>query len=262
MIDKIKLLSKIKKIELKSEKLVKNHTFGKYSSLFRGRGVELDSIREYSQGDDVRDIDWKSSARSDRVFVKQYREDKNIDFIFLIDLSTSMKREEIIESIAIIFASVALTALSNEDKVGAIFFTDKVSKIFPIKKSKAHIMNILDQILSFSEGGNTDINGSLEYVIKNIKKRSVIFVISDFLDDKYEDNMKRIEKRHRVFKMRISDRRSNILSKGFMFDIEDSENYTTIRSSSIDNIARDINIPTIYSNENIVKQLTKIMRCS
>lgn len=262
MIDKIKLLSKIKRIELKSEKLVKNHTFGKYSSLFRGRGVELDSIREYSQGDDVRDIDWKSSARSDRVFVKQYREDKNIDFIFLIDLSKSMRSEDIIESISIIFASVALTALSNEDRVGAIFFTDKISKVFPIKKSKAHIMNILDQILSFDDWGNTDINNSLEYIVQNVKRRSVIFVISDFLDDKYEDNMKRIERRHRIFKIRIANRKDDILSKGFMFDIEDSENSVVIRSSSLNNLNENSNIPTIYSDDNVAKQLTKIMRCS
>ena len=183
------LLQKVRKIEIKTHGLSRNIFAGEYHSQFKGRGMAFSEVREYQPGDDVRAIDWNVTARMNRPYVKIYEEERELTVMLLIDVSGSrnfgtvsqMKRDTMAE----VAATLAFSTIENNDKVGVIFFSDKVEKFIPPKKGKSHVLHIIRELLSFEpEHTGTDINAALEYLTNVQKRRCAAFLISDFMDRK------------------------------------------------------------------------------
>lgn len=222
------LLKKVRQIEIKTRGLV-NHVFsGEYHSVFKGRGMEFSEVREYQYGDDIRAIDWNVSARFNHPFIKIFEEERELTVMLLVDLSRSeqfgsvhsMKNEIVTE----ICAVLAFSAIRNNDKVGVIMFTDKIEKFIPPKKGKAHILRIVRELLSFEpESNGTNLKAALEYLNHVMKKRSISFVISDFIDEGYEQAMRIVSKRHDVIAITMSDPRERELPKIGIVKMKDAE---------------------------------------
>lgn len=222
------LLKKVRQVEIKTRGLV-NHVFsGEYHSVFKGRGMEFSEVREYQYGDDIRSIDWNVSARLNHPFIKIFEEERELTVILLVDLSRSenfgtvhaMKNEIATE----ICAVLAFSAIRNNDKVGLILTTDKIEKFIPPKKGKAHILRIVRELLSFEpEGRGTDIKGALEYLHSVIKKRSIAFLISDFIDEGYDSALRIVSKKHDVIAITMRDPRERELPKIGLVKMKDAE---------------------------------------
>jgi uncharacterized protein (DUF58 family) len=222
------LLKKVRQIEIKTRGLV-NHVFsGEYHSVFKGRGMEFSEVREYQYGDDIRAIDWNVSARFNHPFIKIFEEERELTVMLLVDLSRSeqfgsvhsMKNEIVTE----ICAVLAFSAIRNNDKVGLIMFTDKIEKFIPPKKGKAHILRIVRELLSFEpESSGTNMKAALEYLNHVMKKRSISFVISDFIDEGYDQAMRIVSKRHDVIAITMSDPRERELPKIGLVKMKDAE---------------------------------------
>ena len=204
------LLKKVRKIEIKTKGL-SNHIFaGEYQTAFKGKGMAFSEVREYQPGDDIRSIDWNVTARYNAPFVKVFEEEREMTVMLLIDVSASgnfgtqeqFKRELATELSAIL----AFSAIKNNDKVGVIFFTDKVEQFIPPKKGKSHILRIIREVLAFQPTGKgTNIAGALEYFNSVIKKRSIVFTLSDFQDEAYDKNLKIASSKHDLTAIRIID---------------------------------------------------------
>jgi uncharacterized protein (DUF58 family) len=201
---------------------------GEYHSVFKGRGMEFSEVREYQVGDDIRSIDWNVSARFGHPFVKIFEEERELTVMLLVDLSRSgdfgsgrkLKNEVAIE----ICAVLAFSAIKNNDKVGLILFTDRIEKFVPPKKGRAHILRIIRELVSFEPSGTgTNIPAGLEYFHHVNKKRSIAFIISDFLDDGYEKILRIISRKHDVIAVEISDPREGTLPEAGIVKLRDAE---------------------------------------
>ena len=186
------LLQKVRKIEIKTRGLSRNIFAGEYHSQFKGRGMAFSEVREYQPGDDVRAIDWNVTARMNRPYVKIYEEERELTVMLLVDVSGSrnfgtisqMKRDTMAE----VAATLAFSTIENNDKVGVIFFSDKVEKFIPPKKGKSHVLHIIRELLSFEpEDNGTDINAALQYLTNAQKRRCTAFIISDLMDVRFSD---------------------------------------------------------------------------
>jgi uncharacterized protein (DUF58 family) len=206
------LLKKVRQIEIKTRGLVNQVFSGEYHSVFKGRGMEFSEVREYKYGDDIRNIDWNVTARFGHPYIKIFEEERELTVILLVDLSGSQffgtsnaTKQQIAAEIS---AILAFSALKNNDKVGLILFSDKVEKFIPPRKSKSHTLRIIRELLSFSPTGKgTDIKTALEYLNHAIKKKSIVFLISDFLDSGYEKILRIIGKRHDLVGIVLNDER-------------------------------------------------------
>ena len=187
------LLQKVRKIEIKTHGLSRNIFAGEYHSQFKGRGMAFSEVREYQPGDDVRSIDWNVTARMNRPYIKVYEEERELTVMLLVDVSGSrnfgtisqMKRDTMAE----VAATLAFSTIENNDKVGVIFFSDKVEKFIPPKKGKSHVLHIIRELLSFEpENNRTDINVALQYLTNAQKRRCTAFLISDFIGQWTMDN--------------------------------------------------------------------------
>jgi len=187
------LLQKVRKIEIKTHGLSKNIFAGEYHSQFKGRGMAFSEVREYQPGDDVRSIDWNVTARMNRPYIKVYEEERELTVMLLVDVSGSrnfgtvsqMKRDTMAE----VAATLAFSTIENNDKVGVIFFSDRVEKFIPPKKGKSHVLHIIRELLSFEpEHHGTDINAALQFLINAQKRRCTAFLISDFIGQWTMDN--------------------------------------------------------------------------
>ena len=175
------LIRKIRRIEIKSNKLVEEIFSGEYRSGFRGKGIEFEDIREYYPGDDIRNIDWNVTARHNKAYVKQFSEERELNIFLLIDMSRSNSFGNKKELIAEVGATLAFSANRNNDKVGVIFFTEKVEKFIPSKNGRKHVLSIIENILNFEPvHSGTNLAQALQY-FNRIEKTSVVFLISDFL---------------------------------------------------------------------------------
>jgi len=222
------LLKKVRKIEIKTKGL-SNHIFaGEYHTAFKGKGMAFSEVREYQPGDDIRSIDWNVTARYNSPFVKVFEEEREMTVMLIIDVSASgnfgtqeqFKRELATELAAIL----AFSAIKNNDKVGVIFFTDKVEQFIPPKKGKSHILRIIREVLAFEPTGKgTDISGALEYFSAVIKKRSICFILSDFMSNKFERPLKIASKKHDLVALRIHDTREDSLPNVGLIPIQDAE---------------------------------------
>lgn len=238
------ILKQIRQIEIRTNKMVNDMFAGGYHSVFKGRGMEFDEVREYHQGDDIRDIDWNVTARSGKLFVKQFIEERQLTVILLIDASGSGRfgthnklKSEITAEIG---AILAFSAIKNNDKVGAIIFTDQIEKFIPPQKGKQHILRIIRDILYFKpEHRKTNIEKALQYLNEVCKKRSIVFLISDFIDKGFEQLLHISSKKHDLVAITIIDpREQNLPGVGFM-ELEDAETGEVMLVNTRDKKFRD-----------------------
>lgn len=213
VMDANELLKKIRKIEIKTRGLSQNIFAGEYHSAFKGRGVIFSEVREYEPGDDVRDIDWNVTSRHNKPYVKVYEEERELTVMLLIDVSGSREFGAVgdfkMEKMAEIAATLAFSSIQNNDKVGVIFFSDKIEKFIPPKKGKKHILLIIREIINFTpESRGTNIDIALQFLTNAIKKRSTAFLMSDFIDDHdYFKSMSIANRKHDLAAIQVYDRR-------------------------------------------------------
>ncbi|MCB0546531.1 MAG: DUF58 domain-containing protein [Phaeodactylibacter sp.] len=222
------LLKKVRKIEIKTKGLSKHLFSGEYHSAFKGRGMSFSEVRDYQYGDDVRNIDWNVTARTGDPHVKIFEEERELTVMLLIDMSRSsffgtvnqLKNEVITE----ICAVLAFSAINNNDKVGVAFFSDKVEKYIPAKKGRQHILRIIRELIDFEpQGHGTDIGVMLEYFNNIVKKRSICFLLSDFLAKGYESPLRIAARRHDVIGVNIIDPREEELPDVGLIRARDAE---------------------------------------
>lgn len=240
------ILKKVRKIEIKTRGLSNNIFAGEYHSAFKGRGMTFSEVREYQYGDDIRNIDWNVTARQNSPFIKIYEEERELTMMLLIDVSASgdfgtlskFKREQITE----IAAVLAFSAMQNNDKIGVIFFSDRIEKFIPPKKGKKHILRIIRELIDFKpESNNTDISQALRYLTNSIKKRCTSFLISDFMDSNdFSHALSIANKKHDLVALRVYDKREEELpSVGLMF-VTDAESGRKMWIDSSDKKTRDV----------------------
>ena len=227
------ILKQVRRIEIKTRGLSNDIFAGKYHRAFKGRGMAFSEVREYRVGDDVRDIDWNVTARSRQPHIKIYEEERELTMMLLIDVSGSrmfgttekLKKNTITE----IAAVLAFSAAQNNDKVGCIFFSDRVEKFIPPKKGRAHVLMIIKELISFMpENNGTDISEGLRYLTNILKKRSTAFVLSDFMDTadghaRFEDALKIASGKHDMVGIRVYDRREQQLPDVGILELKDAE---------------------------------------
>jgi uncharacterized protein (DUF58 family) len=226
------LAKKIRAIQIHTRKAVNDILSGEYHSVFKGRGMEFDEVREYQPGDDIRAIDWNVTARSGHPYVKQYVEERELTVFFLVDLSASgmfgsvhhLKNEVAAELCSLL----AFSAIKNNDKVGLVVFTDKVELFIPPQKGSTHVLRLIREILHFSpEHTGTDINAALDYFGRIMHKRAVLFVISDFFAPDYKKSMAILARRHDLIAVSITDPREEVLPNVGLIELKDAESGKT-----------------------------------
>ncbi|MEW6193901.1 MAG: DUF58 domain-containing protein [Bacteroidota bacterium] len=238
------LLKQVKQIEIRTRGIVNDVFSGEYHSVFKGRGMEFSEVREYHVGDDVRSIDWNVSARFGHPFVKIFEEERELTVMLLVDMSGSLVFGSIDKTkqqiAAELSAILAFSALKNNDKVGLIMFSDQIEKFIPPKKGKSHALRIVRDVLSFEPQGNkTNLRSALEYFNHTIKKKAIVFLISDFFDIGYEKILRIVGKKHDLIGIVISDPREKQILKSGLIKFRDAE---TGEIRYIDTDSRDFQV--------------------
>ncbi|MBN2486577.1 MAG: DUF58 domain-containing protein [Bacteroidales bacterium] len=222
------LIKKVRRIEIKTRGLSQHIFAGEYHSAFKGRGMAFSEVREYQYGDDIRNIDWNVTARFNHPFVKVFEEERELTVMLLIDVSGSHDfgsinqfKKNLITEVA---AVLAFSAIQNNDKIGAVLFSSKVEKFIPPKKGKQHILRIIRELIDFvPEHKGTNLSEGIRYFTNMQKKRSTAFLISDFIDNGFEDALKVASKKHDLIALRVSDRREQELPPVGMIYMKDAE---------------------------------------
>ena len=223
------LLKKVRHIEIKTRGLSRNIFAGQYHSAFKGRGMAFSEVREYQYGDDVRDIDWNVTARYNKPYVKVFEEERELTVMLLVDVSASRNfgavGEAKREMMAEVAATVAFSAIQNNDKIGMIFFSDRIEKFIPPKKGRKHILYIIRELLDFKpDSVGTNIGLALEYMTNAIKKRCTTFLISDFIDSNdYKNALSIANRRHDLVAIQVYDRRESQLPNVGLIKLQDAE---------------------------------------
>jgi len=238
------LLKKVRRIEIKTKGLSKHIFSGEYHSAFKGRGMSFSEVRNYQFGDDVRNIDWNVTARTGEPYVKIFEEERELTVMLMVDVSpssffgsTEQMKNEIITEIS---AVLAFSAIHNNDKVGIIFFTDKIEKFIPPKKGKQHILRIIRELIDFEpEGQGTNLAVALEYLNNIIKKRCTAFVLSDFFTRDYETSLRIVARRHDVIGVHLYDPREIELPNIGLINMMDVETGSSIWLDSSDSRIRE-----------------------
>lgn len=242
------LIKKVRKIEIKTRGLSHNIFAGQYHSAFKGRGMSFSEVREYQYGDDVRDIDWNVTARFHKPFVKVYEEERELTVMLLVDVSESLafgtikqtKRDMLTE----IAATLAFAAIQNNDKIGVIFFSDRIEKFIPPQKGRKHILYIIRELLGFTpESNKTDVKVPLEFLTNAIKKRCTAFVLSDFITAAdYKNALTIANRKHDVVAIQVYDRRVAELPRIGLMKVRDAESgeevYVDTSSSKVQEAQR------------------------
>ena len=281
------LLKRVRKIETKTRGLSKNIFAGEYHSAIKGRGMTFSEVREYQYGDDIRNIDWNVTARHNRPYVKIFEEERELTVMLMIDVSASrnfgtiskLKKNQITE----IDAVLAFSAIQNNDKIGVIFFSDKIEKFIPPKKGRTHILHIIRELIDFyPEDKQTDIEQALEYMTNSIKKRCTCFVISDFIDEHdFAHALAIANRKHDVVALRVYDPRENQLPPVGMMYLRDAETgeqmwvdtsdkklreayekYAFVREKELDAIFKrsGVDVANIRSDEDYVRALITLFK--
>lgn len=226
--DTKELLKKVRKIEIKTRRL-SDHVFGgEYHSTFKGRGMTFSEVRQYQYGDDVRSIDWNVTARYNEPYVKVFEEERELTMMLVVDISGSeffgtknQFKNEIVTEIA---ATLAFSALQNNDKIGLILFTDKIELFIPPKKGKSHVLLIIRELLEFHpESQRTDLSHALKYLTNVMKKKAIVFVLSDFITEGYADTLKIVSGKHDVTGIRVYDEKEEAIPNLGMVQMKDEE---------------------------------------
>ncbi len=222
------IIRKVRRIEIRTKRLVNDVFSGEYHSVFKGRGMEFEEVREYQPGDDVRVIDWNVTARYGHPFVKRFKEERELTVMILVDASSSgefgtaqrMKGEIAAELCSVL----AFSAIKNNDRVGMIIFTDRVEKYISPKKGSSHVLRLIREVLYFEpQHQRTDINCALEFLGRVIKRRSVVFLVSDFLSSGFEKLLTIANKKHDLVAIKIADPRETELPNVGFIELEDTE---------------------------------------
>jgi uncharacterized protein (DUF58 family) len=222
------LIKKVRKIEIKTRGLSNNIFAGEYHSAFKGRGMTFSEVREYQFGDDIRSIDWNVTARFGHPYIKVFEEERELTVVLLIDVSGSREFGSVMQLKKDIFTEVAATlafsTIQNNDKIGVIFFSDKIEKFIPPQKGKKHVLHIIRELIDFQpESENTDIAGALRYFTNAIKKSSTAFIISDFIDKNFEKELTIANRKHDVVALQVYDIRETELPDVGMVKLKDAE---------------------------------------
>ena len=243
------LIKKVRRIEIKTRGLSHNIFAGQYHSAFKGRGMSFSEVREYQYGDDVRDIDWNVTARFNKPFVKVFEEERELTVMLLIDVSQSLdfgtikqtKRDMLTE----IAATIAFAAIQNNDKIGVIFFSNRIEKFIPPQKGRKHILYIIRELLNFEpESNSTDIRLPLEFLTNALKKRCTAFLLSDFIaEHNYKNALTIANRKHDVVAIQVYDRRLVELPKIGLMKMQDAESgqevYIDTSSPSVQKAQRE-----------------------
>jgi len=227
-VEATELIKRVRKIEIKTRGLSKNIFAGEYHTAFKGRGMAFSEVREYQYGDDIRIIDWNVTARFNHPYVKIYEEERELTVMLLIDISgsrnfgsVSMLKKNIITEIS---AVLSFSAIQNNDKIGVILFSDRIEKFIPPKKGRQHILRIIRELIDFQPTSKqTNISESLRFLTNAIKKRSIAFVISDFIDEDYDEALRIANKKHDVVALQIYDIRETELPPVGFIRVKDAE---------------------------------------
>lgn len=225
------ILKKVRKIEIKTRGLSSQIFAGQYHSAFKGRGMAFSEVREYQYGDDIRNIDWNVTARLNHPYVKIYEEERELTVMLLIDVSGSNEfgtkvflKEDLITEVASV---LAFSAITNNDKVGVIFFSDKVEKFISPQKGTSHILRIIRELIDFHpDNQQTDISEALRFLTNAIKKRSTVFIISDFLDNNFEKALRIANHKHDIIALRVTDPAESVLPDLGFIRVYDKEKNT------------------------------------
>ena len=256
------ILKKVRLIEIKTRHIVNNIFGGEYHSAFKGMGMEFAEVREYYPGDDIRAIDWNVTARTGKPFIKKYDEERELTVMLIVDVSASGffgTGESLKSDIMIELASIlSFSAIKNNDKVGLLLFSDKIEEFIPPKKGKSHVLRVIrEMIYHKAKDRKTDISIALEHIQKVLKRKSIIFLLSDFWDDSYQQTMKLINKKHDLINIQILDKAEIAIPKLGMGKFHDAE---TQKSAWIDTNNKQVqNISTKYiQNKNkVIKEFCK-----
>ena len=256
------ILKNVRLIEIKTRHIVNNIFGGEYHSAFKGMGMEFAEVREYYPGDDIRAIDWNVTARTGKPFIKKYDEERELTVMLIVDVSASGffgTGESLKSDIMIELASIlSFSAIKNNDKVGLLLFSDKIEEFIPPKKGKSHVLRVIrEMIYHKAKDRKTDISIALEHIQKVLKRKSIIFLLSDFWDDSYQQTMKLINKKHDLINIQILDKAEIAIPKLGMVKFHDAE---TQKSAWIDTNNKQVqNISTKYiQNKNkVIKEFCK-----
>ena len=221
-------MREVRRIEITTRHLVRDIVAGEYSSAFRGRGVEFAEVREYQPGDDVRTIDWNVTARLGSAYVKRYLEERELTVGFVVDFSASKRfgsRRRTKSDLATeVCAVLALAAARNNDRVGTLFFTDRVERMIPARKGRRHVLRIISEILSFEPAGSgTNLALALEQLEPALRRRSVLFIVSDFMTTGYYPALSRLSRKHDVVAVQLVDPRERELPEAGVLTLRDPE---------------------------------------
>jgi uncharacterized protein (DUF58 family) len=242
--DTTELIKRVRRIEIKTKGLTQHIFAGEYHSAFKGKGMAFSEVREYQYGDDIRSIDWNVTARFNHPYVKIFEEERELTVMLLIDVSgsrefgthTRLKKSLITELAAVL----SFSAISNNDKIGVIFFSDNIEKFIPPKKGRQHILRIIREMIEFQpKNKGTNISIALQYLTNAIKKRSTAFLISDMLDKGFEDSLKITSRKHDLIVLKIFDIRETELPKVGLINMLDAESGEQIWVDSNSKIVRD-----------------------
>ncbi len=222
------LLKQVKQIEIRTRGIVNEVFSGEYHSVFKGRGMEFSEVREYNFGDDIRSIDWNVTARFGHPYIKIFEEERELTVMLLVDMSGSLmfgSVEKTKQQVAAELSAVlAFSALKNNDKVGLILFTDRIEKFVPPRKGKSHALRIIREVLSFEpEGNQTNLRQALEYFNHTIKKKAIVFLISDFIDGGYEKILRIVGKKHDLIGIVLRDQREKSMFDAGLIKFRDAE---------------------------------------
>ncbi len=241
--DTKELLKKVRKIEIKTRRLSDHIFSGEYHSSFKGRGMTFSEVRQYGYGDDVRSIDWNVTARYNEPFVKVFEEERELTMVLMVDVSGSeffgttkqFKRETITE----ISATLAFSAIQNNDKVGLLLFSDEIELFIPPKKGKSHVLRIIRELIEFHpKSKKTNITQALRYLSNVMKKKAIVFILSDFMDEDYDNALKIVGRKHDVTGIRVFDKYEEEIPKLGMVPMLDAETGNTILVNTNSNRVR------------------------
>jgi uncharacterized protein (DUF58 family) len=221
-------LKKIRRIEIRARRLVANIFLGEYHSVFRGKGIEFSEVRQYEPGDDVRAIDWNVTARMGTPYIKKYIEERELTVMLVVDVSASslftsaaLSKRELAAEVA---ATLAFAAVANGDRVGLLAFSDEIELFVPPGKDRRHVLRIIRELLYLQpHGRGTDIGSALAYLARIVRRRAIVFVLSDFFDEGYETQLRAAAVRHEVIALTLNDPRESSLPDVGLLEVEDAE---------------------------------------
>ncbi|WP_066758330.1 DUF58 domain-containing protein [Crocinitomix algicola] len=258
------LIKKVRKIEIKTKHLSNQIFSGEYHSAFKGRGMAFSEVREYEMGDEIRTIDWNVTARFNEPFVKVFEEERQLTVMLIVDISGSgmfgtrnqLKRETITELCAVL----AFSAVSNNDQIGLILFSDKIEKFIPPKKGKSHILRIIRELINFEPSGvETDLSLALKYFTQVVKKKSIAFVLSDFMDNNFSDALKIASRKHDVVALNVMDKAEQEIPNIGIARFKDLE---TGRVKWVNTSSKKVREKYRTTSENRMKELRQTFRRS